>query len=140
MTKKSDITDFYFNLSKNVAYGASEKSKKQVREEKEQAAGKEDFKKPEKPIKESEPNTRVVEPSSSCSAAVAPLRLEDKPQGETSAISPKSSANPAPLPHDSAERKPPSSDEPKQDHHKKSEDAIAAAKERFLARKKAKMN
>lgn len=139
VTKKSDITDFYFNLSKNVAYGASEKSKKQVREEKEPAAAKEDLQKPEKPEKELQLNTRLGEHPSTSSAAVAPLRMEDRRQGEASAISPGSTANPAPSPRNPAEKNPPSSDKPKQDHHKKSEDAIAAAKERFLARKKAKM-
>lgn len=33
---------------------------------------------------------------------------------------------------------PSSLDQPKRDHHKRSEDAVAAAKERFLARKRAK--
>ena len=32
----------------------------------------------------------------------------------------------------------PEVDEPKPDHHKRKDDAVAAAKERFLARKKAK--
>ena len=32
----------------------------------------------------------------------------------------------------------PSAEQPKRDHHKRSGDAVAAAKERFLARKKAK--
>ena len=32
----------------------------------------------------------------------------------------------------------PSASQPKPDHHKRSQDALAAAKERFLARKKAK--
>ena len=32
----------------------------------------------------------------------------------------------------------PSDSQPKPDHHKRNQDALAAAKERFLARKKAK--
>ncbi|KAL2923343.1 Nuclear speckle splicing regulatory protein 1 [Bienertia sinuspersici] len=135
VTKKSDITDFYFSLSKNVAFGANEKLKKQEREEKEPAAAKEELKKSEN---EPDLNTRVGVSPSTSSVAVSPSTLDNKHQ-EASVTSPEPAANPVSLPRTSAERNPLSSDKPKQDHHKKSEEAIAAAKERFLARKKAKM-
>ena len=81
-------------------------------------------------------------------ASNAPLKvsvMEDKHRGESS-IMPKKSVELSEkkpttktsieLEKTSAEQ--PSTEQPKCDHHKRSGDAVAAAKERFLARKKAK--
>lgn len=167
VTKKSDLTDFYFNLSKNVAFGASEKSetKKPERPEKEPAAASTEPKKPERPEKEPvaakeelrSPERHEKErgaaqggmdnPSNS-SPRASSSKLEDgRPQLEPSVISertPGPSPSPGPPPPTSMKDNPPPgeqppNDQPKQDHHKKSEDALAAAKERFLARKRAKV-
>ncbi|KMT06508.1 hypothetical protein BVRB_7g156830 [Beta vulgaris subsp. vulgaris] len=139
VTKKSDLTDFYFNLAKNVAFGASEKSKKPGRDEKEPTAVKEELKNQEKPEKDPESNPSPTEHLSTSSAVASSSRLEDRGQEPSvvSNISRELVANPAP--HTSTETNPPPTNQAKQDHHKKSEDALAAAKERFLARKKAKV-
>lgn len=148
VTKKSDITDFYFNLSKNVAFGAAEKSemKKPERPEKERVATtREELKKPERPEKEF--REREAPSTSSRGASASPPRLEDKPSQPQPLVNPERSpgptAMPAPPPPTSMEESPrpeeQPDDQPKKDHHKKSEDAIAAAKERFLARKRAKI-
>uniref|UniRef100_A0A803MZF0 Nuclear speckle splicing regulatory protein 1 N-terminal domain-containing protein n=2 Tax=Chenopodium quinoa TaxID=63459 RepID=A0A803MZF0_CHEQI len=140
VTKKSDLTDFYFNLAKNVAFGAEEKSKKSGRGDKESAAATEELKRPEK---EADINERAVGNPSTSSAVVSPSRLDDRLQGEAAVapeVRPEPAANLAPSPPTSTEViPPPPTDKPKQDHHKKSQEALAAAKERFLARKKAKM-
>ncbi|XP_057521689.1 uncharacterized protein LOC130801813 [Amaranthus tricolor] len=142
VTKKSDITDFYFNLAKNVAFGASENSKKQEKEQKEPAIATEELKKPVKPEKELDSNPGIREHPSTSATVALPSRLENRSQGVTSAV-PERSREPTTNtaePHIVvAEKNPPPSDQPKQDHHKKSVDALAAAKERFMARKKAKM-
>ncbi|KNA20516.1 hypothetical protein SOVF_051690 [Spinacia oleracea] len=144
VTKKSDLADFYFNLSKNVAFGAEEKSKKSSREDKEPAPSREEFKQPGNPEKETDLNERVVGHPSPSSAVVSPSRLDDRVKGEAAAVAPEvrqdPSANPAPNPPANPAPNPQLVDQPKQDHHKKSQEALAAAKERFLARKKAKMD
>ncbi|CAK9184685.1 unnamed protein product [Ilex paraguariensis] len=128
VTKKGDISDFYFNLSKNVAFGAREA----------------ELKKPEKQQEVVVHSSEVVSPSRSL--RVDSSRVAKGLQGETSSAPPvggKSELDDAnPVSNASSEEKteaePPISDQPKPDHHKKSEDALAAAKERFLARKRAK--
>lgn len=170
VTKKSDLTDFYFNLSKNVAFGASEKSetKKQERPEKEPAAASKELKKPERP--EEEPVVAKeelrnperhdkergaaqggMENPSPSSPGASSSKVEDRrpqgPQPEPFVIperSPGPSPSPGPPPRTSMKDNPPPgeqppNDQPMRDHHKKSEDALAAAKERFLARKRAKV-
>ncbi|OAY61343.1 nuclear speckle splicing regulatory protein 1 [Manihot esculenta] len=139
VTKKSDLSEFYFNLGKNVAYGAKDiESRKQEKQA--------EVRKPEKlddklsagtservhPLQES-----VVE-----SSRVKEGHPSDPPPGRNS-----ESLDLKPVPdepvmdtlvQDKASSEQPATNEPKQDHHKRNEDALAAAKERFLARKKAK--
>nr|POF10685.1 hypothetical protein CFP56_50144 [Quercus suber] len=74
-------------------------------------------------------------------ASNAPLKgsvMEDKHQGESSILPKKivESSDTKPITNTSAEK--PSAEQPECDHHKRSGDAVAAAKEQFLARKKAK--
>lgn len=167
VTKKSDLTDFYFNLSKNVAFGASEKyetekperpekepaaastePKKPERPEKEPVAAKEELRSPERHEKERGAAQGGMDNPSTSSPRASSSKLEDgRPQLEPSVISertPGPSPSTGPPPPTSMKDNPPPgeqppNDQPKQDHHKKSEDALAAAKERFLARKRAKV-
>ncbi|XP_057954857.1 uncharacterized protein LOC131148911 [Malania oleifera] len=128
VTKKSDMSDFYFNLSKNVAFGAKDA---ELRKSKEQ-----------------EVSIHVSEKGSSLTNT--PLKssiVKEKHQGESSSGLKETAvpfdAKPASATLDSvqenivAEQEP--ADQPKHDHHKRSEDQVAAAKERFLARKRAKV-
>ncbi|KAF2291881.1 hypothetical protein GH714_035978 [Hevea brasiliensis] len=144
VTKKSDLSEFYFNLGKNVAYGAKDReSRKQEKQT--------DLRKPEKlddqvsagtseRVHPSQDSKSVMDMESSSSTvkerhpSVPPRRnsesLDLKPvpdeQVSDTLVQEKSSSEQ------------PSANQPKQDHHKRNEDALAAAKERFLARKKAK--
>ncbi|KAL9253803.1 Nuclear speckle splicing regulatory protein 1-like protein [Drosera capensis] len=131
VSKKSDISDFYFNLSKNVAFGATS-TKLQTEK---------------KPEREPVPSPSARSHSPAASPGTSPSRSQERSHNEeasrvqvdtslkqvegrpaTSVPSSKETEKPV---------EPTSSEQPKSDH-KKTEDALAAAKERFLARKRAK--
>ena len=134
ITKKGgDMSEFYYSLSKNVAFGAPDRVSTKPSKHKEDSKNQKS--------EESEPS-KVVSP-----------RAREENHGETSVASKERSeiveAKPAPVPH----KQEVSNDSPKQesktesataqpttDHHKRNQDAVAAAKERYLARKKAKVN
>jgi coiled-coil domain-containing protein 55 len=149
------LSDFYFNLGKNVAFGAN----------------KAELRKPEKQVElrkaERQPESRELEKlEEKCSTDTSdkgqttdnsnpPLEVsgvEEKHGGETSSLPKRSfmSSDPMPVTNTSVQEKPsgeqPPSDEqektsgeqPKHDHHKRSGDAVSAAKERYLARKRTK--
>ncbi|XP_075638107.1 uncharacterized protein LOC142610232 [Castanea sativa] len=147
VTKKSDLSDFYFNIGKNVAFGAKDA---EVRRSEKQIESK-------KPVKLAESreleklelkgSDDTSDEGQSPNASNAPLKvsvMEDKHQGESSILPKKSveSSDKKPIINTSDQEKSsaeqPSAEQPKHDHHKRSGDAVAAAKERFLARKKAK--
>ncbi|XP_031401544.1 nuclear speckle splicing regulatory protein 1-like [Punica granatum] len=152
VTKKSDLSDFYFNLSKNVAFGSRgfESKKPEKHPESSKPAEKKEEVAPDAPEGSGHispgPSSRV-KPSRAREAnkpdvpAAPKIEPENKPQ-----VYPAPRIEPADAKHvpdvpssqqkDSTE--PPPSDQPKGNHHKRSEDAVAAAKERFLARKRAK--
>ncbi|KAL5562358.1 hypothetical protein UlMin_032105 [Ulmus minor] len=135
VTKKTDLSDFYFNLGKNVAFGADEAKPR----------------KPEKPVElpkadkhEDEPIAKESDkygPANNLDVGSSKVR-EEKP----SEASPRkrSSEPPDVKPISKTEKQEnssveqPPADKPKPNLHKRSEDAVAAAKERFLARKRAK--
>ncbi|KAJ1436362.1 hypothetical protein SESBI_04394 [Sesbania bispinosa] len=150
VTKKKDfLLDFYANLDKNIAYGARD------------AQGRKPDNQPEHRVPET--HERVSPDASNrhhhgdasdegqhslgnSSSPVEPSRKKIDDDGETS--SPSNRRNEAspldmkPNPETSVEEtksvEQPSASQPKPDHHKRTQDALAAAKERFLARKKAK--
>ncbi|TMW87161.1 hypothetical protein EJD97_020341 [Solanum chilense] len=140
VTKKTDISDFYFSLQKNVAFGGEGKSKKAVNHHEPEAVQTE-----EKPSSSAdvhshmsrEIKTQDHEPS------VSPPRKE-RTDGATDMKPPSdglSEKRAEKLTSDNVPTtttEPVASDQPKVDHHKRSLDAVSAAKERFLARKKAK--
>ncbi|PIM99096.1 hypothetical protein CDL12_28409 [Handroanthus impetiginosus] len=146
VTKKTDLSDFYFNLAKNVAFGAGKEA---------------DSRKPEK-----QPEEVVVQPPGQVSPAATSTSSESskmvkRHQDEIAeSLSPREkSDSPYRKPisdtpaRDQVTSEPSASDQPGLDHkkgsedagaaakdrYKRSEDAVAAAKERFLARKKAKV-
>ncbi|XAR71328.1 hypothetical protein NMG60_11028535 [Bertholletia excelsa] len=129
VTKKSDLTDFYFNLSKNVAFGAGDaKASKPEKRQEEVAVGMSEERLP------------------SANSHLGSTEAKEEQRGETSTSSRRKegteSGDSQPLPDAEAAKQAvaekPSSDEARRDHHKRGEDALAAAKERFLARKRAK--
>ncbi|GFZ17746.1 nuclear speckle splicing regulatory-like protein [Actinidia rufa] len=126
VTKKNDITDFYFNLSKNVAFGAQDtETRKSVQQQKEATTA----------ITLEEKLQLTESPSES-------PKLRERHQGGPSSPSEKrsESVDAKPVPHASTQEvaEQPSAEQPRRDHHKRNEDAVAAAKERFMARKRLK--
>lgn len=131
VTKKTDLSDFYFNLGKNVAFGAKDvEPKKPVEPEttpglvREESAETSDKKRPQKDLDSDSNPPRDSEPLPSREE----LRNETSPRKRIS-------AEPSPT---VPENLPAEQPKPPINHHKRSEDAVAAAKERFLARKRAK--
>jgi coiled-coil domain-containing protein 55 len=140
VTKKKDLSDFYFNIGKNVAFGAREVEAKEAEklEEQRKAEKLEELrkevtrveKKRKSPEKEVSPDSGEF--GSSRSKSLEPLEAEqavsEKEMGSDGTEERKSSIKEA------------AKEVPKAiNDQKRREDAIAAAKERFLARKKAKI-
>ncbi|GMI89029.1 hypothetical protein like AT2G27285 [Hibiscus trionum] len=113
VTKKSDLTDFYFNLGKNVAFGANEA-------------------KPRKP--ELRIHDDVNEKEKDVSDGVQPLPDSTAPESSAAIDRTRDETSSREI----LPEKQPSVEQPKSDHHKRGGDAVAAARERFLARKRAK--
>ncbi|KAG8387447.1 hypothetical protein BUALT_Bualt02G0022300 [Buddleja alternifolia] len=130
VTKKTDLSDFYFNLAKNVAFGAGEA----------------DSRKPEKqPEEVSVQSPGEVPPTATDTSLGSPGPGKGQEDENAQNLSPKGKSDQSyakPISdatsEDQAPNEPSASDQPRPDHHKRSEDAVAAAKARFLARKKPK--
>lgn len=132
------MSDFYFNLGKNVAFGANDvveprKPQKQV-----------ELRNPDrhKDRLAAETLDKNQSPNNS-NSLMESSTVREEHQGESS-LQKRSSKSPdmklvsnTTVPENSSVEPPPV-EQPKSDHHKRSEDAVAAAKERFLARKRAK--
>ncbi|XP_060169909.1 uncharacterized protein LOC132600627 [Lycium barbarum] len=139
VTKKSDISDFYFSIAKNVAFGGESKSKKAVNHHEQEAVQTE-----EKPSSSADAHSQMSreikrqdhEPSASPPHKERTDQADMKPPSDRS--SEERVVKPASDNGQTAVTESAASDQPKVDHHKRSLDAVAAAKERFLARKKAK--
>lgn len=143
VTKKKDfLLDFYSNLDKNIAYGANDaKGKKHEDQaearipEKRQAMAADPLNQPQnddaleraqQSLSNSscgQRNTGEEETSNPSDRSIEPS--DTKPNHEAS-LEGTAPANQS------------SASEPKPDHHKRTQDALSAAKERFLARKRAK--
>ncbi|KAJ4841971.1 hypothetical protein Tsubulata_020129 [Turnera subulata] len=141
VTKKKDLSDFYFNLGKNVAFGAKDIGSRKHEKEIDLVKPEEqtEFKKPEK---QEDGNAAETSYHSRSSQAKERHQVETSSPPRSSSRSldqkpvadePVSNASSQP---ESSEK--PSAEQPKVDHHKRNQDALAAARERFLARKKAK--
>lgn len=155
VTKKTDVSDFYFNLHKNVAFGGGNKDsmnldkKAEVTKPEKEVDKKAEQRRPEKEEIQRAADTPEKERLSAYSnSAAESSRGKEGHQAETSTSRrsiESSESNPAsdrPVSDSSEQEKPsvekPSDGQPKPDHHKRGQDALAAAKERFMARKKAK--
>lgn len=151
VTKKTDVSDFYFHLDKNVAFGGSKKGSMnlektaEVRRPEKEMDSKPELRKEEQKAADTPEKERLSAHTNSASES-SRGKEGHHAEASTSRRSIKSSeSNPAsdrPVSDSSEQEKPsvekPSDDQPKPDHHKRSQDALAAAKERFMARKKAK--
>ncbi|KAG4909995.1 hypothetical protein JHK87_056111 [Glycine soja] len=145
--KKDFLLDFYANLDKNVAYGAKDA---EARKHDNQAGHRvpETHERVSHASNEHEPRNVSDEVQhslgNSSSPAESPRVKIEEDQGEASNPSDKSfntletKQNPEASMEEKSSSEQPSDSQPKPDHHKRNQDALAAAKERFLARKKAK--
>ncbi|KAK4440568.1 Nuclear speckle splicing regulatory protein 1 [Sesamum alatum] len=145
VTKKTDLSDFYFNLAKNVAFGAGDADSRKTGKQPEEVVV-------QQPVQVSPPATNTHLESS--------RTVKSHQDGTAMSVSPKGKSEreyTTPISDTSAQdqmtNEPSISNQPRldeqnksedavvaaKDHHKRSEDAVAAAKERFLARKKSKV-
>lgn len=140
VTKKTDISDFYFSLTKNVAFGGESKSKKAVNHHEQEAVQTEErpsssadaYSDVSREIKRQDHEASVSPPHKERTDGAADMKPHSDGLSEERAEEPASDNGPT------ANTEPAVSDQQKVDHHKRSLDAVAAAKERFLARKRAK--
>ncbi|KAL4304115.1 hypothetical protein GQ457_10G007420 [Hibiscus cannabinus] len=139
VTKKSDLSDFYFNLGKNVAFGANEEKPRKPELRKLENENEKEEEKEKAVSNRVQPSPDTTAPESSAAT--------DRTQDGTSSRDILESQNSQPIAKDllpdtalqeTSLEKEPSVEQPKSDHHKRGEDAVAAARERFLARKRAK--
>ena len=113
---KGHLTDFYFNLNKNVAFGAG---------------GSESKKRSLTPEPEPDKTDENLPKEESRSPVASPSGPSTSKQSEVAAA--------APLPPSAtAEEITAANEPPPTEKYKRTGDAVAAAKERFLARKKAR--
>ncbi|EOA28575.1 hypothetical protein CARUB_v10024793mg [Capsella rubella] len=119
--EKKDLSDFYFNIGKNVAFGARDNEAREAETfEDPRKEGKRNEKKRQSPENEVLPESGDI--GSSCKKSVEPQA------GQTTPMKKMDSERVSTI-KEAAKEVPKAS----------TEDAIAAAKERFLARKKAKI-
>ncbi|KAK8697691.1 hypothetical protein V6N13_113830 [Hibiscus sabdariffa] len=139
VTKKSDLSDFYFNLGKNVAFGANEEKPRKPELRKLENENEREEEKEKAVSNRVQPSPDTTAPKSSAAT--------DRTQDGTSSREILEPQNSQPIAKDllpdtalqeTSLEKQPSVEQPKSDHHKRGEDAVAAARERFLARKRAK--
>ncbi|KAG2674361.1 hypothetical protein I3760_13G130300 [Carya illinoinensis] len=147
VTKKSDLSEFYFNLGKNIAFGANDvelmKPEKLVDSRK--AERQTDLLELEKLEEKSSASTSdKVWPLENLNSGLEIAVVEEKHHGETSTLPEKRILSSDVIPvmtasvQGTTSQEQQSAEDRKSDHHKRNEDAVAAAKERFLARKRAK--
>ncbi|XP_050215258.1 uncharacterized protein LOC126666283 [Mercurialis annua] len=135
VTKKSDLSDFYFNLGKNVAFGAKDlEAKKQQKES--------ELRNSEKLHDEASASTADKSQSLVDSKLVKESRRDEISPPPLPTKRNIDSVDVKPVPEkqvlDSSVQEKDTTEQPKVDHHKRDDDAVARAKERFLMRKKAK--
>ncbi|CAN1151434.1 Nuclear speckle splicing regulatory protein 1 [Linum perenne] len=140
VTKKSDLSDFYFNLNKNVAFGG--KDAEMTRQEKQAETnklekhdgGEEGSTGVSKATLSSSPllDSKNAFGSSPVNDSERPVRSPDMKQPSDNSVQEASSGQQVTENRALAKQTNP-------DHYKRKEDEINAAKERMLARKRAKL-
>ncbi|KAL9860248.1 hypothetical protein AtNW77_Chr1g0056141 [Arabidopsis thaliana] len=135
VTKKKDLSDFYFNIGKNVAFGARDIKAREAERLKEQRKVPKLEKLREK-MKTESPE-RVVLPDSRDIGSSCRIIVELQ---EAEQVASEKKMNSDATEERDLSIKGAAKDEPRATYqHWRSEDALAAAKKRFLARKKAKI-
>ncbi|KAK7390772.1 hypothetical protein VNO78_18840 [Psophocarpus tetragonolobus] len=140
VTKKKDfLLDFYSNLDKNVAYGAKGAEARKHGNQAEHRVPETDGE-ARHASNEHEQGNESDEVQHSLGKSTSPAEAPREKIGDQGEASNPSDVNlnPETSMEEKSSAEQPSASQPKTDHHKRSQDALAAAKERFLARKKAK--
>lgn len=119
---KGDLSDFYFNLNKNIAFGAGGSEPKKPSVTPEPA--------PDKPVER--PGKEDRQPLASPSRASTP----DAPRHR--GVAPQAPEPAAPAPAPTAEEASAAEEQQPVERYKRTEDAVAAARDRYLARKRAR--
>lgn len=123
------MSEFYFNLSKNVAFGAEgSEARKPEKQKAESKIPMESANPKEENRGESETSVGSKERSESIEAKKPVVDTQNKQEVSNDSLKEESGK-------DDMASQPATAD-----HHKRNQDALAAAKERFLARKKTKVN
>jgi coiled-coil domain-containing protein 55 len=141
------LLDFYTNLDKNVAYGANDAQRRKHDNRAENRVPEtHEGTIPDASNQQQGGNTD--EEQHSLAKASSPAETSEKKIGDEGETSNRSNRSASPLDMKpnlaaSSEEKnsveePSAASQPNPEHHKRSQDAVAAAKERFLARKRAK--
>ncbi|KAG9450537.1 hypothetical protein H6P81_010502 [Aristolochia fimbriata] len=149
VTKKEDLSDFYFNLSKNVAFGGGRKDREKPLREAEVAVSDDKVKQGLPAITDQQ---FTNEPSQVGGDHDEPKSLQDvknvqdeagistNSQQKFESSDSKSTSVSTSMEGNNPETEYPAvAEQKKEDRHKLNEDALTAAKERYLARKKAKL-
>ncbi|CAL1352078.1 unnamed protein product [Linum trigynum] len=152
VTKKSDLSDFYFNLRKNVAFGGQDAEKR--RQEKRATEAKKGEEEQKQDVEESSAaggggggESKATLPS--LPESEKPLDPSPNPDSQTHLEStdlkpaadkpvPDASSS-GPAEEVTTEGQPPAAKQATADHYKRKQDEINAARERLLARKRAKL-
>ncbi|XP_074557664.1 uncharacterized protein LOC141813603 [Curcuma longa] len=130
VTKKSDLSDFYFGLGKNVAFGAQSAGTTKMHER--------------EPANDISKQADYSPTETSASRDNSKNREQDGTQAESSSHSPDESKKVA-ADHASEQstaldgKNEPAAPVTNNEQYKRSEDAVAAARERYLARKRARV-
>ncbi|TQD84986.1 hypothetical protein C1H46_029502 [Malus baccata] len=134
VTKKKDLTDFYFNLQRNVAFGAEDVKSRKLETQ-------EELSRPDKHDDRDGPNAVALELLGSSS--VREVHLEKQTEsGKPDKLEDRNSCSISAVGVTRAQEKSsveqPPENQPSTNHHKRSADDLAAARERYLARKRPK--
>lgn len=133
ITKKGDMTDFYFNLSRNVAFGAGEAEPRNEVEEQQEERIQTSEEERIRTSESSHPSTKIGSDSISAQPGEdlrIPIAESSRDKVAAGQVAVSSSQDKAPAGT--------VTEQPKRDH-KRNEYAVAAAKDRYFARKRAKV-
>lgn len=136
VTKKGDISDFYFNLSKNVAFGAGESESRKPRKQEEVMVHASER---SRLLTGQQLDSTGVQERDQGQSSAAPTLPQPLPKQRSESVDERPVSDSSIEEKVAAETVTDEADQAKRDHHKRNEDAVAAAKERFLARKRGKI-
>ncbi|XP_073269701.1 uncharacterized protein [Primulina huaijiensis] len=132
VTKNMDLTDFYFNLDKNVAFGAGEADSQKLKKQSEELGVL-------SAAEVSPPDTHSNSESSSLVLRHQVETVENLSPDQKLERTFVKTVSDTSTQDEVVDKPSAGGDQLKPDHHKRSEDSLVAAKERYLARKKSKV-